>query len=625
MVSQKATGSWIHRVGNDTLLAVVLIALMTAPPEAGAQSTHRPLVYPGAVITVTKPIARRSYARAAARWAPISNRFGLSAHDVGPGVVFIEGVVQKSRPLRARVKAGDAPRGYQRRFDLCRTGEIKHIVRRLRGGVCEPNYAFSISRAPDDLYFPSQYAHRILRAETAWDSTTGREDLLALVVDSGIDYTHPDLIENVWRNPGEIPGNRLDDDGNGVVDDVFGYNAITNSGDPFDDNGHGTHVAGIIGARGNNRTGVAGVAWNIKLVGVKFLNRSGMGSLINAIKAIEYGTALQRAGYKVVVSNNSWGSLSKSVALEGAIERAGEAGILFVAAAGNSKTDTGLKPFYPASYRLPNVVAVASVDNRGNLSSFSNYGATSVHLAAPGSSIMSTYPRGRYVLMSGTSMAAPAVSGVALLMQSMCLKSFTPAALKEGLLNTAASHTGLFRKLITAGIVDATAGVAEATERCAALPEPIPTPRAPVPATPTAIPTATPTSKPSATPTPTATPTATPRLSPSPSPTPRFAAASFSATVATDRGGVPGAEISWHLVDSSQVLLTQRTNFLGRIMTTVVGDDFWRRVAPQIGAPLYATVRLPPGYRSIVTTTGPMVLGAQNSVVFKADPPPPPR
>jgi subtilisin family serine protease len=489
--------------------------------------------------------------------------------------------------------------------------------------VCEPNYAYAVKRTPDDLFLRSQYTHRIIKTEAAWETSTGRDDLLALVVDTGIDYTHPDLIDNVWRNPGEIPGNGLDDDRNGVIDDLHGFNAIRNSGDPFDDHGHGTHVAGILGARGNNGVGIAGVAWNVKLVGLKFLGRNGMGSLADAVRAIEYGTALRRAGHKVVVSNNSWSSLSRSAALQSAIERAGDAGILFVAAAGNSRSDTATRPFYPASYPLPNVVAVASVDNRGNLSGFSNYGPRTVHIAAPGSGIVSTYPGARYVSMNGTSMAAPAVAGVALLVQAVCSRYLSPREVKDRLLNTAAPTQALWGRIVTAGVVDAARAVAELAPLCSA--PPAMTPTASPTATPPVTATPTPSPIPSPSPTPLPTPPPSPTPSPSPIPTPRFVAASFTATVTTARGGVPGAEVVWRVANSARIILTQRTNYLGRIGTTVSGDDFSRLVLPYVGARINVTVTVPPGYRGSGDVGETIVLGAQNSVSFRAEAPTPPR
>jgi subtilisin family serine protease/subtilisin-like proprotein convertase family protein len=246
-----------------------------------------------------------------------------------------------------------------------------------------------------------------------WDVRREAPGVVVAVIDTGIRYTHQDLAANVWTNPGETPGNGIDDDGNGYVDDVHGINAITLSGDPNDDHGHGTHVAGTIGAVGNNGLGVTGVAWRVQLLGCKFLNSGGSGSTSDAIRCVDYARTM---GARIM--SNSWGGGGFSQALRDAIAAARDAGIVFVAAAGNSALDNDTFPHYPSSYDLDNVVAVASTDRTDALSSFSNYGFTSVDLGAPGSAIMSTWngSDSDYRSISGTSMATPHVSGVFALM-----------------------------------------------------------------------------------------------------------------------------------------------------------------------------------------------------------------
>ena len=231
----------------------------------------------------------------------------------------------------------------------------------------------------------------------AWEITRGSSDVVVAVIDSGIDYNHPDLAANMWRNPGEIPGNGLDDDGNGFVDDVVGYDfggATYESGpdsDPMDKVGHGTHVAGIIGAVGDNGIGISGVSPNVRLMAVKNFSDYGSASDFNSIKAIAYATANGAA-----VINASWGGSSFNEALKQAIADAGQLGVLFVAAAGNDSLnidfDMPLQVGYPAGYSLPNLLAVASTDEADETSYFSNSGMERVHLAAPGSSILSTVP-----------------------------------------------------------------------------------------------------------------------------------------------------------------------------------------------------------------------------------------
>lgn len=250
-------------------------------------------------------------------------------------------------------------------------------------------------------------------APEAWNLATDASTVVVGVIDTGIDYTHPDLAANMWINPGEIAGNGLDDDGNGYVDDVNGINAILNTGDPRDDHYHGTHVSGTIGGVGNNGIGVVGVAWNVKLMGLKFLNSSGAGATSDAIKCINYGRLM---GAKIL--SNSWGGGGFSQALYDAINAANLAGVVFVAAAGNSGADNDAGGFYPANYSLPNVIAVASSDANDLRSGFSNYGYRTVEIAAPGSNIYSTYPNGTYSNLSGTSMATPHVSGALALLRA---------------------------------------------------------------------------------------------------------------------------------------------------------------------------------------------------------------
>ena len=280
--------------------------------------------------------------------------------------------------------------------------------------LCEPNYVLRASVVPNDPSFGNLYGLReaAMNAEDAWEVTTGSREVVVAIIDTGIDYRHPDLKANLWTNTGEIPGNGRDDDGNGYIDDVHGMNALNRSGDPLDDNGHGTHVAGTIGAVGDNGLGVVGVNWQVSLLGLKFLDAEGAGGLADAIEAIDYMIALKQRGVNIRVSNNSWGGGGFSRALHDAIARARDAGIIFVAAAGNEGSDNDQYPSYPASYELSNVVSVAAIDADLNLASFSNFGAGEVDIAAPGVGILSTVPGGGYASYSGTSMATPHVAGL---------------------------------------------------------------------------------------------------------------------------------------------------------------------------------------------------------------------
>lgn len=252
-----------------------------------------------------------------------------------------------------------------------------------------------------------------ISALKAWLTTKGSDDVVVAVLDSGVDYTHLDLVSNIWHRPDSLP--EYTDDELGTFNDEYGFNATDNIADPMDDNGHGTHCAGVIGAEGDNEEGIAGINWKVRIMPLKFLGRGGFGTTKDAIEAINYAIDRKRNGVNVAVINASWGSTSKSKALEDAIRAAGEQGILFVAAAGNNGTDNDRSPHYPSNYNLPNVISVAALDRSDLLASFSNFGAKTVHIAAPGKDILSTWLDDDYREASGTSMATPQVAGVAAL------------------------------------------------------------------------------------------------------------------------------------------------------------------------------------------------------------------
>ncbi len=310
----------------------------------------------------------------------------------------------------------------------------------------EPNYLVSVGATPDDPDFSALWglhntgqtggtADADIDAPEAWDISVGSEDVVVGVIDTGVDHSHPDLMGNMWANPNEIPGDGIDNDNNGFIDDVYGINAITGSGDPMDDNGHGTHVAGTIGAQGNNTVGVVGVNHEVSMVGCKFLSASGSGSTADAITCIDYMVALKQSGVNVRILNNSWGGGGYSQALADAITSSEQADILFVAAAGNGAVDNDANPHYPSSYEHDSVLAIASTTDTDSMSGFSQWGLTSVDMGAPGSNILSTVPGNGYSSFSGTSMATPHVAGAAALALSVS-PDLTFSELKSLLMNT---------------------------------------------------------------------------------------------------------------------------------------------------------------------------------------------
>lgn len=285
-------------------------------------------------------------------------------------------------------------------------------------------------------------------ATKAWMMETGNPDIVVAVIDTGVNWSHPDLVDNIYTNLAEKNGQpNVDDDGNGYVDDVHGYDFAANDSNPMDVYGHGTHVSGTIGATGNNANGITGVAWKVKILPVRFLGDDGSGTLENAIKSIDYATAM---GSKIM--NNSWGGGGFSQALLESIQRAKQAGVLFLAAAGNSSQDTDASPEYPAGYQVDNVVSVAAIDPAGAVADFSNFGKTTVHIAAPGVNILSYTMRGLEA-WSGTSMACPHVAGVAVLLLAQDMNQ-TYDILKNRLLSSARPLPSL-RGRVATGLVNA--------------------------------------------------------------------------------------------------------------------------------------------------------------------------
>jgi large repetitive protein len=305
--------------------------------------------------------------------------------------------------------------------------------------VAERDYLYFTTTVPNDAHFIHLWglnntgqtagtADADIDAPEAWQYTTGSRSVRVGIIDTGLDRSHPDLAANVWTNPGEVLGNGLDDDGNGLVDDTVGWDFYSDDADPSDAEGHGTHCAGTLGAVGNNATGVTGVCWQVGLVGIRFLGPGG-GSTSDAIEAVHYATRLGCS-----LTSNSWGGGGSSTLLQDAIDAAGAAGIPFIAAAGNSGQNTDTSgSHYPSGYSSGNIIAVGAMDAAERVAGFSNFGPTSVDLFAPGVSIYSSFPGADYQTLSGTSMATPHVAGAVALLRSL-VPSLSVAELKSQLL-----------------------------------------------------------------------------------------------------------------------------------------------------------------------------------------------
>lgn len=318
-----------------------------------------------------------------------------------------------------------------------------------------------LSVTASDPWINSQWGLNSISAYGAWQYSTGSKNVVVAVIDSGIDLNNQDLINNLWTNPGEIPGDGIDNEGDGYVDDVHGWNFANNNNDVQDRYGHGTHIAGIIGAEGNNGVGVAGINWNVSLMPLKFLDDKGIGYTGGAIQAIDYILKMKRDyGINIVVANASWGGTTGySMMLDGRIEALNGAGVTFVTAAGNAGADNDISPRFPGCFNRNNIINVGAIGyDKVNLASYSNYGATTVDIAAPGAIIYSTIPYNNYGYMSGTSMAAPQVAGAVALLNAV-KPELSVNEVKNAIFSSVDKIPELFGKVTTGGKLNIEAAV----------------------------------------------------------------------------------------------------------------------------------------------------------------------
>ena len=344
---------------------------------------------------------------------------------------------------------------------------LKRLIRDLEGSglfeYVEPDYIWQASRVPSDADYHNGRLWGLnnigafdvdIDPEKAWDITTGSRDVIVGVLDTGVLYSHNELESQMWQNPGEVPGDEIDNDENGYVDDVFGMNALSDGGDPLDDEGHGTHVAGTIAAAADSGGPVVGVAWDVRIMGLKVLGPFG-GTSSDIMQGFEYGVD---HGCKVI--NASLGGGARSQSMFEAIARAQQKGVLLVAAAGNSGLDTDIFANYPSNYDLDNVISVAAIDRYGELAEFSNYGGRTVDIGAPGVDILSLGidNDGAYQENSGTSMAAPHVAGVAALVYS-AFPNARAEEVRDRIISSAIKGGAFSSKMVSEGRLSASAAL----------------------------------------------------------------------------------------------------------------------------------------------------------------------
>lgn len=382
----------MKRHGVILLLSILLPSALLFPWRSfGQETTAAPGHGKGAYAAGEVLVKFKSAARAPA--------YGFERG--GPGIQSLQGLGE-SGVHRIRLAPGTSVE--EAGAVLRQDPEVEYV---------EPNYYRYLTRTPGDPQYPDQWNWPMISAPDAWDTATDCAAIPVAVIDSGVDYTHTDLAANIWTNPAETAGDGVDNDSNGYKDDTRGWDFVAGDNDPMDENGHGTHVAGTIAAIGDNAIGVTGLCWRGAVMALRAFGAEGKGTVADVVKAMDYARA---KGARVV--NASYAGDDFSQAEYEAIGRLQDAGILLVVAAGNENVNNDRYASYPAGYDLPNIIAVAATDRSDRLTSRSNFGATTVHVAAPGDLILSTYLGNDYALESGTSMAGPHVSGLAALVWS---------------------------------------------------------------------------------------------------------------------------------------------------------------------------------------------------------------
>lgn len=450
--SKKAVGFVSRQLANHLVMQgmfVLSLALFAGSPLAHAASSDKEARY---IVAYHGDALKAAVKRLRAR--------GSISMSTRAAVALVKERALKRLAIKPIAAAGDD--GYVVKVTHA---QAEALAKRMNNQYMfiEPDYKVKIAAVPNDPHYASGLLWGLhqsndidMDAPEAWDIGTGDGSVVVGVIDTGVDYQHTDLINNRWVNSGEIGGNGIDDDGNGYVDDVYGYDFHNRDSNPMDDHVsvyHGTHVAGTIGARGDNGVGVVGVAWNVKIAALKVLASNGSGYTSSIISAIDYATALKTSGVNIRVLNASLGGGGYSSAFVAALNRANAAGIVFVAAAGNSNSNNDTAPSYPCSYAVANMICVASISADGSRSSFSNYGAKSVHIGAPGQSIYSTKVGNGYQYLSGTSMATPQVAGVAAMML-MENPALTVAQVRTYILSTGSARSSMVGKTTSGRMVN---------------------------------------------------------------------------------------------------------------------------------------------------------------------------